>query len=98
MRLFHRTHAANVWHKTFIFFPRRIVTLDVKADQRVAVSVWHFLCFVERKFSVIKGVYTGVEYRAIATREHQRCPVNCGLPGCEAPIGTDLAKLKKMIT
>lgn len=97
MRLFSSVRSANDWHKTFIILPRRIVNLDVKAERRVVISCWYFLCFVERRFSVTKGVYTGVEYRTIAKHEHQRCAVNCGMPGCEAPIGTNLSNLRKMI-
>lgn len=95
MKLFKRKHTANEWRKVFAFLPKRIVTLETKGEVRIVTSHFFWLCFVDRRFSVVKGIFTGVEYRERIVHVHGRCVVNCGLPGCEAPIGLNLERLQR---
>jgi len=89
MRLFSKRHKSNEWHKTFVIFPKRVFTVLNDGKTRWLDESYHCLCFMERRFSIVKGVFSGVEYRAIAgvKVDHTLCVTHCGTDGCPAPLG-----------
>lgn len=92
-----KSYEANHWHKVFILIPRQIFTVETKADGTKHVSsCWRCFCFVERRFSIVRGVFSGVEYRIIYKNIHKRCIQNCFKPGCEAPIPLNLEGLRRV--
>lgn len=95
MRTLRTNYEANVWHRMFAFTPKPVyqVETDKGGSRNISVS-YHFFCFVERKFNVVKGVFTGVEYRTYVKNPHRNCVHNCMQPGCEAPIRLD-SKLRR---
>lgn len=86
MHLFTQKYTANEWHKTFIVLPKTVITLTLKGDRRVVETKTYFLCFMQRKFVVVNGRFSLVEYRPVPKHDHVHCKTNCYKPGCEAPI------------
>lgn len=92
MRLFTRKFSANEWHKTFVVFPKQSIVVTAQGDKRVVETKTYFLCFMQRRYVVVNGRFSLVEYRPVPKHTHADCKVNCYKPGCEAPI--NLANLK----
>lgn len=95
MKLYSHKQVANEWHRMFAILPRVVHTLSTDGEKRVVQTKIYCLCFVERRYSVVKGVFAGVEYRAIQRHEHYDCRAHCGKPGCTAPLSSlTIAKLR----